>query len=114
MWRGLPSGCSLPQWDESESKFDLGPSEFGGSAPAGLCIADPCRVPSQDEKDYGKPEDQLDLTEEDKEVDIERMLSAKNPDAPLNHARFSYKDRSFQVSDQIQVCAASRGATLMV
>lgn len=67
-----------------------------------------CFRPGQDEKDYGKPEDQLDLTEEDKEVDIERMLSAKNPDAPLNHARFSYKDRGFQVSDQIQVSPTAR------
>merc|ERR1719230_1515513 len=52
--------------------------------------------------DYGKPPDQLDLTEEEKEQDVERMLSAKNPDAPMNHARFSYKERCFKVTDAIQ------------
>jgi len=52
--------------------------------------------------DYGKPLDQLELTEEDKEQDVERMLSAKNPDAPMNHARFSYKERCFKVTDAIQ------------
>ena len=57
----------------------------------------------QELPDYGKPPDQVEgLTEEDKEQDIERMLSAKNPDAPMNHARFSYKDRTFKITDAIQ------------
>jgi len=52
--------------------------------------------------DYSKPKDQVDLTEEEKDVDIERCLSAANPNAPRNRAEFSYKERAFKVTDVIQ------------
>jgi hypothetical protein len=85
-----------------------GPSRGGVARREGCAeaVLSPHRAWWQEEKDWGKPDDQLELTEEDKEQDIERMLSAKNPDAPINHARFSYKDRAFKVSDAIQVSPA--------
>jgi len=52
--------------------------------------------------DYSKPKDQVDLTEEEKDVDIERCLSAADPNAPRNRAEFSYKERAFKVTDVIQ------------
>jgi len=59
-------------------------------------------IPTQEMPDYGKPWDQLDLTEEDKDVDIERMLCAKNPAAPINYARFNNRDKCFKVLESIQ------------
>jgi len=57
----------------------------------------------QEVPDYGKPKDQVqDLTEEEKDKDIERVLTAKNPDAPINYARFQHKDRRFKVIESIQ------------
>jgi len=52
--------------------------------------------------DYSKPKDQVDLTEEEKDVDVERCLSAADPNAPRNRAEFSYKERAFKVTDIIQ------------
>jgi len=59
-------------------------------------------APPEEIPDYSKPADQLDLTEEEKEVDVERCLSANNPNAPLNKAQFSYNDRMFKVTDVVQ------------
>jgi dynein intermediate chain 1 len=59
-------------------------------------------APPEEVIDYSKPKDQLDLTEEEKDVDIERCLSANNPNAPLNRAEFSYKERCFKITDVIQ------------
>eukprot|EP00658_Telonema_sp_P-2_P076548 TRINITY_DN6722_c0_g1_i2.p1 TRINITY_DN6722_c0_g1~~TRINITY_DN6722_c0_g1_i2.p1 ORF type:complete len:650 (-),score=214.82 TRINITY_DN6722_c0_g1_i2:158-2107(-) len=59
-------------------------------------------VIQEDPIDYSKPKDQLDLTEEQKDMDIPRCLSAANPNAPLNRAEFSYKEKAFKVSEVIQ------------
>jgi len=59
-------------------------------------------APPEEIPDYSKPVDQLELTEDEKEVDVERCLSAANPNAPLNKAQFSYKERVFKVTDVIQ------------
>eukprot|EP00128_Syssomonas_multiformis_P010422 Colp12_sorted_trinity150504_noHs@12362 len=42
-----------------------------------------------------KPENQLQLTEEELGKEFTRILSANNPNAPQNIARYSFKERTY-------------------
>ncbi len=43
-----------------------------------------------------KPEDQLDLTEQELKEEFTRVLTADNPHAPSNIVRYNFKDSSFK------------------
>eukprot|EP00056_Hartaetosiga_gracilis_P000851 m.40885 g.40885 ORF g.40885 m.40885 type:complete len:741 (+) comp10386_c1_seq1:205-2427(+) len=56
-------------------------------------------------KDPIKPEDQLELTEEELNVEFTRILRADNPNAPDNIVRFSHKDGMYKQVSSVEQCA---------
>eukprot|EP01137_Pigoraptor_chileana_P035580 Opistho-2@29840 len=52
-----------------------------------------------------KPEDQLDLTEEQLKEDFTRILSANNPHAAQNIVRFSHKEQSYKLAPAVDQTA---------
>eukprot|EP01136_Pigoraptor_vietnamica_P011058 Opistho-1_new@49440 len=52
-----------------------------------------------------KPEDQLELTEEQLKEDFTRILSANNPHAPQNIVRFSHKEQVYKLAPAIDQTA---------
>ncbi|XP_034439516.1 dynein intermediate chain 2, ciliary-like [Hippoglossus hippoglossus] len=61
-----------------------------------------------------KPEDQLELTEAELKEDITRILDAKNPHAPENIVRYSFKDNSFKpvVVEQVAIHFVLEGSLI--
>lgn len=49
-----------------------------------------------------KPDNQLRLTEAELQEEIAKMLTANNPAAPKNVARFNMKERTYKVRDPCQ------------
>ncbi|EKX42942.1 hypothetical protein GUITHDRAFT_95510 [Guillardia theta CCMP2712] len=52
-----------------------------------------------------KPPDQLNLTEKELEQEFTRVLSAKDPVAPQNIVRFSFKERLYKLDPSVEQCA---------
>lgn len=48
-----------------------------------------------------KPDNQLDLTEEELSTEFTRILNSNNPHAAQNFARFSYKERTYKVTKDV-------------
>ena len=49
-----------------------------------------------------KPDNQLDLTEKELEEEITKQLTANNPNAPSNIARYSMKERTFKFEPMVE------------
>lgn len=52
-----------------------------------------------------KAEDQLHLTEEELNVEVDRILEATNPNAPENIVRFNHEDRTFKFEHTVEQAA---------
>eukprot|EP01023_Acetabularia_acetabulum_P022891 TRINITY_DN22470_c0_g1_i5.p1 TRINITY_DN22470_c0_g1~~TRINITY_DN22470_c0_g1_i5.p1 ORF type:complete len:678 (-),score=142.08 TRINITY_DN22470_c0_g1_i5:229-2262(-) len=76
-------------------------AEDGGFAPP-----PPPPMPGEDfalpVKEIVKPENQLQLTETQLEEEIAKMLTANNPTAPKNIARFNQKERCFKFEPMVE------------
>jgi len=55
-------------------------------------------------KDPVKPDDQLELTEEELKQEFTRILRGENPNAPDNIVRFSHKEHSYQKLATVEQC----------
>ncbi|XP_077384790.1 dynein, axonemal, intermediate chain 1, paralog 2 [Festucalex cinctus] len=63
---------------------------------------------SWEERVHGKlikPPDQLDLTEAELKEDVTRILTAKNPHAPQNIVRYSFKEGAFKLTSVVDQLA---------
>jgi dynein intermediate chain 1 len=56
-------------------------------------------------KDPVRPDDQLELTEEELKVELTRILRADNPHAPDNIVRFSHKEGAYRQMSSVEQCA---------
>eukprot|EP00163_Fabomonas_tropica_P028063 TRINITY_DN5620_c0_g1_i2.p1 TRINITY_DN5620_c0_g1~~TRINITY_DN5620_c0_g1_i2.p1 ORF type:complete len:700 (-),score=180.55 TRINITY_DN5620_c0_g1_i2:218-2317(-) len=56
-------------------------------------------------KVYIKPDDQLQLTEEQLSEEMTMILTANNPNAPKNIARYSYKERAYKFDPSVDQVA---------
>ena len=54
-----------------------------------------------------KPALQLSLTEAELEEEIPQILTANNPEAPQNIARFNLKERCFKLEAMVEQCIVS-------
>ena len=66
----------------------------------------------QPTKEVFKPDNQLQLSEKDMQEEIAKMLTANNPSAPKNTARFNMKERVYKLEpmvDQLLVHYATDG-----
>lgn len=74
--------------------------------PAAEFIPPPPPMPGDDfampVREVVKPENQLQLTEAEMEEEIAKMLTANNPEAPKNIARFNMKERVFKFEPMVQ------------
>lgn len=52
-----------------------------------------------------KPEDQLDLNEKELKEEFTRILTANNPNAPQNIVRFSFKDKTYKPTSNVEQIA---------
>ena len=52
-----------------------------------------------------KPANQLVLSQKELDTEHTRILSAKNPTAPQNIIRFSFKDRTYKLDASVEQCA---------
>lgn len=69
-------------------------------------------LPMQPTKEVYKPDNQLQLAEKDLQEEIAKMLTANNPAAPKNTARFNMKERVYKLEpmvDQLLVHYATDG-----
>jgi len=52
-----------------------------------------------------KPKEQLQLTEEELDAEVTRVLTAKDPGAPVNITRFSFKERMYKLDAAVEQMA---------
>ena len=52
-----------------------------------------------------KPDDQLNLTEQELKEEITRILKANNPNAPQNIVRYNFKERAFKLIPHVEQLA---------
>lgn len=61
-----------------------------------------CSAHLQPTKEVYKPDNQLQLAEKDLQEEIAKMLTANNPAAPKNTARFNMKERVYKLEPMVE------------
>jgi len=74
----------------------------GGNGGDGIADTDDMGKPIDPSKVFIKPDDQLELTEEELKVEHTRILTAKNPHAPDNRITFDFATSAFKEGPPIQ------------
>eukprot|EP00955_Chlamydomonas_euryale_P102992 365457-Chlamydomonas_euryale.AAC.8 len=60
-----------------------------------------CLTPMQPVREVVRPDNQLELTEAELEEEIAKMLTANNPAAPKNIARYHMKERCYKFEPMV-------------
>lgn len=103
----------------AEGAGSVGATACCREAHAGILMACSCAPTLQPIKEVVRPDNQLQLSEKELGEEIARTLTANNPQAPANLARYNFKDRCYRAEPlidqllqhlQLEGCLAQRGS----